>query len=654
MAIALAAASRLPGQSTLSWAGPPLFVLDVQGTPLDEFPNGVKALNGVMSTVDKNGQRMLMASSASEFLITLPQVLPAAFTVIVDLVPKACCNPEDFMLEGMPSRNRGVASVELTWHSSHIMAVGGGGEMYQSDMPADLAASTPGNLTQLVIEINGSTIKLYTNGRRMYTLDKQFARGRVLRVWLGGENATNPMYLAGLSVLSGTVASGVIAANTGGAAPPPGRPTLPRPGNLPGGSATPPNGTNTSYVPPVPPGTGSHPATGVTPGTGTHSATGATPGLVPPPPTGSTGPSGGSPLVPAPPGNGTASSSQALTGSGTTPTTMSPTVTQGTGGPVVQWTPLRGVTGYTVRRWKEDDLTCCNNSSASQLALSPWQDAPLTAAGTYVYEVTASFPTSSAVEQTQFVVLAQVASVPVAAPPSRPTMLAPATISPTTSTTSTTSIITAPIAARTGTPLQISSAPPPGSPAAKVLAPTGPPPNNIAVTGTPVLAQLNWASISGLRGVTYKVERWLESNPSCCAGQSATLSFPAWTDEGVQWPGAYVFRITAFYPDGTWGQATTSWVRPDPVNPANFRVELVSAGSVYLRWDVVPDASWYELSGPGLSLPNFQATTGAYNVHNLAPGTYTWRVGTFYSSPNAPAPVSGPPSAFPSVTVTVP
>ena len=147
MALLLAAAARLSGQSTLTWAGPPLFILDVQGTALDEFPSTVKALNGVMTTVDKNGQRVLKASSPSEFLITLPQALPAAFTVVVDLIPKACCNPDDFMLEGTPARNRGGASVELTWKPSHIQAVGGGGDMYQSDMPADLAASTPGNPT---------------------------------------------------------------------------------------------------------------------------------------------------------------------------------------------------------------------------------------------------------------------------------------------------------------------------------------------------------------------------------------------------------------------------------------------------------------------------------------------------------------------------
>lgn len=349
---------------------------------------------------------------------------------------------------------------------------------------------------------------------------------------------------------------------------------------------------------------------------------------------------------------GTASQSQALTGSGTT-TTMSPTVTQGPAGPVVQWSSLRGVTGYTVRRWKSNDLTCCNNSSASLQALSPWQDTPLTVAGTYVYEVTASWVTGAPTsEQTQFVVLALVgAPTPAGAGPLPMSSPPP----PSSTTTSSTSVVSAPIAAQTGTPVRTSSAPPPGSPAAAALAPTGPPPTVTSVTGTPVLAQLNWGSgISGMRGVTYKVERWLESNPSCCAGQSATLTFPAWTDEGVQWSGTYVFRITEFYPDGTWGQVSTRWVRPDPVNPTNFKPASVSAGFVALRWDAVPNAAWYELSGPGLGLATFNATGTAYNVHNLAPGTYTWRVGTFYSSPNAPAPVSGPASAFPSVTVTVP
>jgi hypothetical protein len=437
------AAAVLPGQSRLTWAGPPLFILDVQGTPLDEFPNGIKALNGVMTTVDKIGQRMLMATSPSEFLITLPQALPAAFTVIVDLVPKACCAPDDFMLEGMPARNRGAASVELTWHPDRISAVGGGGDMYQSDMPADLAAVMPGNLTRLVFEFKGTEIKLYTNGRRLYTLDKQFTRGRVLRVWLGGGSATNPMYLAGLSVLSGAVASGVISANTGGER---------QQQSLPDGSK--------SYVPP-----------------------------------------GGST------GGQTESQKQAIIGPTPATARMGPTVTQGSAGPIVQWSTLTGVSGYVVKRWLSSDLTCCNNTSSS-LTGPPWQDKALLVSGTYFYEVTASLPAGVPVsEQAQFTVMMPVSTSTPSVP--MPTSASPPPPPPPSSTTAT-SVASATVAAQTGTPVRTAASPPPGSPAAAALAPTGPAPTNLAVTGTPVNAKLNWGSgISGMRGVTYKVDRWL-------------------------------------------------------------------------------------------------------------------------------------------------
>jgi hypothetical protein len=331
---------------------------------------------------------------------------------------------------------------------------------------------------------------------------------------------------------------------------------------------------------------------------------------------------------------------------------MGPTVTQGTAGPVVQWSVLNGVTGYAVRRWLNSDPTCCNNASGT-LSGPPWQDQAPLVSGTYTYEVTATLTSGTPVlEQASFTVMMPVStSTPSLPVPSSTSTLAPPPPPPTT----TAPAVPAPIAASTGTPVHTSSAPPPGSGAAAALAPTGPAPSGISVTGTPSLAKLNWVTgISGMRGVTYRVDRWLASDPACCAAQSATLTFPAWTDEGLQWPGTYVFRVTEFYPDGTFGVATTNYVRPDPVNPANFRVVLVSAGSVYLRWDVVPNASWYELSGPGLGYPTFAATSGAFNVHNLSPGTYTWKVGTFYSSPNAPGPVSGPPSAFPSVTAIVP
>ena len=174
------------------------FVLALAFAPF-LFP-GVKALSGVMTVVDKNGQHMLRASSPSELLITLPQALPQDFTLEFGIIPKSCCNPEDLMIEGTPAMNRGPASAQISWTPTGLMLVGGG-PVYQADMPVDLKASTPGNLTQVVVVFAGPTVKLYTNGQRLYTLDRQFVRGRVLRVWLGGQDAgTNAVYLAGLRI----------------------------------------------------------------------------------------------------------------------------------------------------------------------------------------------------------------------------------------------------------------------------------------------------------------------------------------------------------------------------------------------------------------------------------------------------------------------
>jgi hypothetical protein len=493
----LAAAARLAGQS-------PLFVLDVQGTALDEFPSGVKALIGTMTTVDKNGQRMLRASSPSEFLITLPQNLPAAFTVIVDLIPKACCNPDDFMLEGTPTMNRGVGSTQLTWQPSHIMAVGGGGEMYQSDMPADLAASTPSNLTQLVWEFKGTTIKLYTNGRRMYTLDKQFARGRVLRVWLGGaDEGLNAAYLAGLSVLDGAVAAGVIA----GAGPPGG--------------------------------------VGVTAGQLTSLNQQSNP----------------RPTV-NPSQQQTATQQSASTG-GALPTVVSSvSVAQGAAGPVVNWLPVSVPAAYSVRRWKIDDLTCCNNASPPSPALTgpPWQDAPLPVAGTYVYEVTATMSGGVASGQAQFVKLGSGGQIATVAPSTAP--VTAVLVGPTTATATPISPSSAPVLPAPSSLPTLAPPPPPPPPVSAPIAPAPTPGGtSTLVLGPATLTasllgwgiELHWPEVVG--GVDYQVEGSTTGQTFAAFGtigtqyqQAGMFSFAV---QGMQPGSTTFFRVRAVLGDGT-------------------------------------------------------------------------------------------------------
>ena len=184
----------------------PVFRLDLSGTPIGDFPASLELLQGNLELRLWNGVPMLKASSVSEFLITLAQPLPSDFTLEFDLVPKLGSNPQDLSFEGTPRINRGDASAHVQWHATgYVSVAGGGGDMYQAPMPDDLQASLPGALTHVVFEAQGATIKLYTNGRRLFTLQKQFVRGRVLRVSLGAQNdGTEAVYLAGLRISAGT------------------------------------------------------------------------------------------------------------------------------------------------------------------------------------------------------------------------------------------------------------------------------------------------------------------------------------------------------------------------------------------------------------------------------------------------------------------
>ena len=215
--------------------GQALFTLDLSQTPVGDSPSSIEVRRGNVEVVLKGGVRMLKASSATEFVITLPQVLPADFTLEFDLVPKRGSNPQDFSFEGTPVINQGAGSAHVLWHATGYLAViGGGPDNYETPMPEDLRATLPGVRTLVGVSVSGNTIKLYTNGRRLFTLDRVFARGQVLRVFLGGvDDGTEAVYLAGLRVATGG-GLGIIAAQAG----------------LPNRTQFPPG--TTPYVPPAP------------------------------------------------------------------------------------------------------------------------------------------------------------------------------------------------------------------------------------------------------------------------------------------------------------------------------------------------------------------------------------------------------------------
>ena len=237
--------------------------VDFANTPIGDFPAGLEMVDGIMDVVVVNGRNMLRASSRSVVRVQLPQPLPQDFTLEFEFIPKAGGNPEDLAIEGTPLINQGANSANVMWHRDYLQIVGGGAT-YDSKVPPSFAATLPGVLTQVVLAMQGETLKLYTNGRLMYTQsNRKFVRGRVLRVFLGGQDdGPNAVHLATLRVVDGVAAVGPVVA---GGAPAGANPTGASAG-APAPSALPPS---SNPVPNVGSGSGTATSTSGLTGTGT-------------------------------------------------------------------------------------------------------------------------------------------------------------------------------------------------------------------------------------------------------------------------------------------------------------------------------------------------------------------------------------------------
>lgn len=223
--------TQVVAASGFSPGGQELFVLDFTRTPIGGFPSTIRRLSGNMEVVTKDGMPMLRALEKSEFLITLPGGLPPSFTIEVDIVPKECCPPPDLTLEGTARINQGVGSAHLLWTADGtfgwVGVVGGATDNREFQIPDEIRATLPGALTRVAVSVEGRTIKFYTNGRELYAIQAQFARGSVLRITLGGQTEDEggkPVYLARIRVATGapvTVAEQKSGLTASGDEPPP-------------------------------------------------------------------------------------------------------------------------------------------------------------------------------------------------------------------------------------------------------------------------------------------------------------------------------------------------------------------------------------------------------------------------------------------------
>ena len=218
IALPLCSEQRAAAQGSVAPGTREIVLLNFAKVEQSGVPAGLSLLNGSPQLVEKNGVRMVRATGLAEFLVTLPEPLPADFTIEFDLIPKDCgCGDMDLEFDGAAGTWSGT-SARVQWSPANHSVSGGGPAPFTMTTPT-LGETAPGQLTRVIASFEGNTLKLYTNGQRLYSLSNRvFARGRVLRVILGGKDEEQAVYLARLRVAAGAATvttTAVVASQTG-------------------------------------------------------------------------------------------------------------------------------------------------------------------------------------------------------------------------------------------------------------------------------------------------------------------------------------------------------------------------------------------------------------------------------------------------------
>ena len=195
------AASRGTAQTqTVTGGARQIMALDFSTMPVGDFPkrNDLHTQSS-LEIVDHNGVHLLKAGLASAFVIDLPENLPDQFTLEFDVVSQECCGSDDLAFETTrndPNQN----SAKVSWSPAVQRVSGGGGSPFTAT-----TRLTGGQLDHVLASVEGTTIKLYTDNVRLYTVSGyRLVRGQVLRVSLNGtDEGKGAVYLARVRIAEG-------------------------------------------------------------------------------------------------------------------------------------------------------------------------------------------------------------------------------------------------------------------------------------------------------------------------------------------------------------------------------------------------------------------------------------------------------------------
>ena len=181
-----------------------IYFTDFTEDQVGNFPKRLTFKTGQMEVVELDGgQRALKASSPSELVIPLPEVLPSKFTVELDVINRDSRGvaANTFEITGGGTWNDAKYTVVGWGHNG--LSVSGGGVQGMSVMAKDGdVARYVGHPASFRILGDGEALKLYADEKRVANIPNGgFQRGRTLVLYLQGrDDEKNAVYVTRIRV----------------------------------------------------------------------------------------------------------------------------------------------------------------------------------------------------------------------------------------------------------------------------------------------------------------------------------------------------------------------------------------------------------------------------------------------------------------------
>jgi outer membrane protein OmpA-like peptidoglycan-associated protein len=183
-----------------------IFYTDFSEDKVGNFARRLKYVAGSAEVVERDGIKVLRATTPTQFLIPLGRKLPARFTLEFDIIPWTvrCCGYEELSFEGGPTLDRGEKSAAIIWHHTGTMIFGSGMDAGNSPrpFPEEVTNQLMGNVTHVRVLMDTLYFKMYTNEKRNYNIPElYFRRDSVIRVFVTAfDDSTSAVYLTRIRV----------------------------------------------------------------------------------------------------------------------------------------------------------------------------------------------------------------------------------------------------------------------------------------------------------------------------------------------------------------------------------------------------------------------------------------------------------------------